>query len=131
MKGINIMKTLKLISAIIAMGFTVSSNANNYQFVAADNSIETKICVAAVTNNKQALKRKIRMSGIRVRSIARSLMCNDQIVANFAYMYNASETFAYLDRYTPKKFKSNRPSVTIQDIAAIHGKTTVVLIASK
>jgi len=125
------MKTLKLISVIVAAGFTMSSNANHYQFVAGDNSIETKICVAAVTNDKHALKRKIRRSGDHVRSIARNLMCNDQIIANFAYMYNASETFAYLDRYTPKKYKTNRPSVTIQDITAKHGKTTVVLIASK
>jgi hypothetical protein len=125
------MKTFNLISAIVAAGFTLSSNAANYQFEGVDNSIETKICIAAVTNDKKSLKRKIRISGARVRTIARGLMCNEQIVANFAYKYNALETFGYLDRYTPKKYKANRPSVTIQDITAIHGKTTVVLIASK
>jgi len=125
------MKTFNLISVIVAAGFTLSSNAANYQFEGVDNSIETKICIAAVTNDKKSLKRKIRISGIRVRSIARGLMCNDQIVANFAYKYNALKTSGYLDRYTPKRYKANRPSVTIQDITAIHGKTTVVLIASK
>jgi hypothetical protein len=125
------MKTFNLISVIVAAGFSLGSNAANYQFEGVDNSIETKICIAAVTNDKKSLKRKIRMSGAGVRSIARSLMCNEQIVANFAYKYNALETSGYLDRYTPKKYKTNRPSVTIQDITAIHGKTTVVLIASK
>ncbi|MFT6910417.1 MAG: hypothetical protein ACJAS1_007146 [Oleiphilaceae bacterium] len=136
------MKMLNLISAVVVLGFTVSSNAAaNYQFVGADNSIDTKICLAAVTNDMHKLRHNIMRSGAGnrgvhtgARKVARTLMCNDQIVANFAYKYEASETFEYLDRYTPKKYQDQRPEVTIKDIVARHGKqeeTTVVLIASK
>jgi hypothetical protein len=126
------MKVLHLISVVVvAACFTFSANATTYQFVGSDNSIETKICLAAVTNDKQVLLRKIRMTGKKVRIIASYLMCNDQIVANFAYKYGAQVTATYLDRYTPKKYKEQRPEVTIQDITAIQGKTTMVLLASK
>jgi hypothetical protein len=135
------MKMLNLISAVVVLGFTVSSNAAaNYQFVGADNTIGTKICLAAVTNDMNELRLNIMRSsaGTRgvhtgARKVARTLMCNDQIVANFAYQYEASETFEYLDRYTPKKYKNKRPEVTIKDIVAKNGQqgeTIVVLIAS-
>jgi hypothetical protein len=135
------MKMLNLISAVVVLAFTGSSNAAvNYQFVAADNSIDTKICLAAVTNDIKELRLNIMSSaGTRgvhtgARKVARTLMCNDQIVANFAYQYHASKTFEYLDRYTPKKYKGKRPDVTIQDIIASNAnqeETTVVLVASK
>jgi hypothetical protein len=136
------MKMLNLISAVVVLAFTGSSNAAvNYQFVAADNSIDTKICLAAVTNDMNKLRLNIMRSSASARgvhsgarTVARTLMCNDQIVANFAYQYHASKTFEYLDLYTPKKYKGKRPDVTIQDIIASNAnqeETTVVLVASK
>lgn len=124
------MKMLNLISAIVLLGFTMSAHAENYKFVVADNSIDSKMCLDAVTNDRSALQHSIRKSGATVRWTARHLKCNDQIVANFAYRYNASDTFALLNRYTLKKDKQQRPAVTIKDLAAVQGKTVVVLIAS-
>ena len=133
------MKILNLISsAIVVFGFTMSANAAaNYQFVGVDNSIGTSMCLAAVTNDKRALRRKILRSGsnilstnTKVRMVARTLRCNDLIIANFALKYSALVTFAYLDRFTREEDKIGRTKVIIQDISATQGKTTIVLIAS-
>ena len=132
---------LNLIAVIVVLGFTMSTNASEYQFIAVDNSVDTKMCLAAVTNNKKALKRlmykthfevpKFNRIHYGVRIVARKLLCNDLIIANFAYKYQAADTLAYLDRYTSRKDKKKRPTVTIRDIAAQgNDKPTVVLIAS-
>jgi hypothetical protein len=126
------MKMLNLTSAIVILGFAMSSNAAvKYQFVLADNSVDSKMCLAAVTNNKDALRRNILRSGVSVRTVAHTLMCNDHIVAKFENKYRASQTFAFLYRYTLKEDKKARPEVTIQDITATQGETRIVLIASK
>lgn len=128
------MKHLKLITLVpILLFHSISTYAVEYQFVAADRSLETKICIAAVTNDIKKLKRLISFethSG--AKDIARSILCNDIIIANFAYEYQASDTVAYLDRYTSREDKKMRTRITIKDITAqAQGKPEVLIVAGR
>ena len=125
------MKIFSLISVILVLVCSMGINATNYKFVGVDTSKDTKMCLAVATNNKRALQSLMLRTSERVGSVARNLKCNNQVIANFAFKYNASETFEYLNRFTPKKYQELRSKVTIQDLAAQdNDKTIVVLIAS-
>ena len=128
------MKHLKLLILLPILLFcSINTYATEYQFVAGDRSLETKMCIAAVTNNVKKLKRLIAFETYYgVKDIARAVFCNDLIIANFAYEYQANDTLAYLDRYTPKKEKRLRTRITIKDITAqAQGRPKVLMIASR
>lgn len=130
------MKHLKLFTLVpILLFYSISTYATEYEFVAMDGSKETKMCVAAVTNDMKKLRRLISHNyGIRDvgRTVAKTVFCNDVIIANFAYEYQANDTVDYLDRYTPRKYKRMRTSITIKDITAkVNEKPTVIMIASR
>ncbi|MFT7201038.1 MAG: hypothetical protein ACI9UD_002704 [Glaciecola sp.] len=130
------MKHLKLFTLVpILLFYSISTYATEYEFVAMDSSKETKLCVAAVTNDMKKLRRLISHNyGMRDigRTVAKTVLCNDVIIANFAYEYQANDTVDYLDRYTPRKYKKMRTSITIKDITAkVNEKPTVIMIASR
>jgi hypothetical protein len=130
------MKHLKLFTLVpILLFYSISTYATEYEFVAMDSSKETKLCVAAVTNDMKKLRRLISHNyGMRDigSTVAKTVLCNDVIIANFAYEYQANDTVDYLDRYTPRKYKKMRTSITIKDITAkVNEKPTVIMIASR
>jgi hypothetical protein len=129
------MKHLKLFTLVpILLFYSISTYAEQYEFVAADQSKETKMCVAAVTNDKTKLRRLVSSDTryVGVRDVAKTVVCNDVIIANFAYEYQANDTLDYLDRYTPRKYKRMRTSTTIKDITAKSSEEpTVIMIASR
>ncbi|TWX71365.1 DUF3718 domain-containing protein [Colwellia sp. C1TZA3] len=136
------MKKSLFILSITILGCTLVTNAASYKFVAKNNSIKTKICIAVAEDNKPALKSGIRTKGSAVstsvlsRIVANSLTCNDLLVTAFAIKYNALETYRYLNRYTSKKNKFLPSTGTIRDISAQHneqdnGRETLILISGR
>ena len=105
-----------------AVAFNATA-AKKYVFVAMDNSLATKTCVAAGNDDKRQLKKHIRKFIIQsgnnkpVREIANSLYCNNMFVANFAKKYNAFNTHSYLNRYTKARNRDTTHTY-IKDITA-------------
>lgn len=132
------MKMLCLLSVIVLLSYSISVNAIEYQFEAVDRSNKTKLCLAAVTNDTKALRyqlRHMRQPHQSIRTIVNSVACNDQIIANFANSYNATDTVAYLNKFTANKYKKQQFKVTIKDLAyeqsfVENDKVIVVLITS-
>ncbi|MBA6231599.1 MULTISPECIES: DUF3718 domain-containing protein [unclassified Colwellia] len=119
------MKNLTLAVVFVLLAF--NSNATKYEFIATDSSIETKMCVFAGNNNKDGLKKALRLrmmsSAINSKRFTiNSTTCNDMAMAHFAYKYDALDTFSYLNHFTSKKDKIPTTSVEIKDIAAVFNR---------
>lgn len=122
------MKILTALS-IVLFCFSINTFAAEYEFIADDNKTETKICIAAATDNSAVMKSKLRKlsqrgTALSFRSFVNTIQCNDQFIANFALNYNAENTFEYLDKFTNKWNKKRQSTVTIQDIAHKHALDT-------
>jgi len=120
----SIMKILTLTFAVVFVLLSFNANATKYKFIAADSSIETKMCVFAASNNKLGLKSSMRFStrnsSINARKFTvNNILCNDMVMAHFAHKYDALDTFAYLNRFTAKKNKIPTTTVKIKDIVAV------------
>ncbi|WP_206485410.1 DUF3718 domain-containing protein [Thalassotalea sp. G2M2-11] len=128
----NINKTL--IFATVALGFLcTTSNAQQYRFVAQDNSVATKVCVLMGSNEKSKVRRLIEFGGLNKYQVANSYRCNNLSMAKFAAKYNAVDTLNYINRFSHFTNKAT-PSVTIQDLALNRTNETdtpvVVYVAS-
>ena len=91
------MKTL--VSVMVTM-FAVSSvevGAAEYKFVAIDKSVETKLCMAATTNDIQQLKLVLRRNGERLSTVRDSVKCNEMPIAEFAEEYGFMQIARYID----------------------------------
>ncbi|SHI04381.1 DUF3718 domain-containing protein [Ferrimonas marina] len=111
------MKTLLLASAVL-MTTTVGAT----EFVAADNSRETKLCMAAATANTLQMNVAIDRSGYKLQSIARGIACNDEPINFFAARYNDDQRVVdRLNRHSRTKAKVN-----ITDLARNENKTIII-----
>ncbi|MEW6998754.1 DUF3718 domain-containing protein [Colwelliaceae bacterium BS250] len=113
--------------------FATAQDSIKYVFKGADNSLDTRMCVAAASNNLRRLKGAVRMDGYGIRYITRFLICNDQDITNFAAKYGTYNTTKYLNRYAPKKYKINSDEVEIIDLVhqSSSGQVEVIYISSK
>ena len=127
------MNYFKLAGVIAALSVSSQIKAQDYQFVAADNSPETKLCVSAVNNDLDSVKgRLFRMGmGEAVRRNINRITCNDMSVAKFAHKYRAEDTFVYLNNRSALGNRA-KPSVTINDIASTEStdKPIIVYVSS-
>jgi hypothetical protein len=98
------MKNLKSITLAIVATVALPLSATQYVFVPGDNSLGTKICIAAAENNLPKYKRQVRLTSVKkvpdYRIIANTLTCNDQNLARFAMQYQANKTAAFINRYS-------------------------------
>ncbi|NVK54329.1 MAG: DUF3718 domain-containing protein [Alteromonadaceae bacterium] len=112
------MKYLKLAGAALALSFTSQISAQEFQFTAEDKSPETQFCVSVGNNNVESMKGQLFRMGLgdALRRNINTLTCNGLPLAQFAFKYQAEDTFRYLNnRSSPlNRVKS---SVTINDIA--------------
>tara|TARA_Y100000034_G_C6877527_1_gene401564 strand:+ start:798 stop:1268 length:471 start_codon:yes stop_codon:yes gene_type:complete len=114
------MKKLKLIGLILGLSFAGASSAQSYEFVAADNKVETQFCVHAGNNNASKMKSLLRQMDIRKRKAnINAIQCNDISAAKFAYKYGAADTFNYLNTLSFGRNKV-RTSVSIRDVAKLN-----------
>ncbi|WP_394174239.1 DUF3718 domain-containing protein [Thalassotalea litorea] len=128
---------MKMLLSAIAAGLIVASatsSAVEYEFVAVDNSNETKTCVSAVSDDLATLKMQVRRSyGNNVRLMSQILRCNEQDINTFAHTFGAQDTSEYLNRRVSFKYRVD-DSVEIIDISAyqpdVNGKV-VIYVGSK
>ncbi|NMP30402.1 DUF3718 domain-containing protein [Thalassotalea sp. M1531] len=124
------MNLIKLVSFSAGLIFASTSMAQQYQFVAMDNSLETKLCVKAGNDDAKGVKRVIRQLGVKERrQHINNIACNDMSAAKFAFKYQATNTFEYLNRLSYGVNKVN-PSVTIKDVANKTAKPKVIYVST-
>nr|WP_297349216.1 DUF3718 domain-containing protein [uncultured Glaciecola sp.] len=117
---------VKLMMVVITLTTTnIATAGNSRLYVANDNSIETRICVAAATGSKLRLKSQIdkisssKLMSPKYRMVANQLNCNGINVADFATLAGNIEVANKL-----RSYRSN--SVEIRDIAAVYnGNVTI------
>jgi len=96
----NNVKTL-LLAACVTTALPLS--AAQYVFVAGNDSMETKLCIAAAENNLKKYKKTARAFSLNKsvhQVVANKLSCNDQNLASFAWKYGAADTAGFIGRYT-------------------------------
>ncbi len=94
------MKYCTCLSFIAALSVSATSFAQQYQFIAMDNSRETQLCVNVGNNNVPDVKKVLRSLGYNQRLNINTIACNDLSLARFAFKYDASDTFKYVNRYS-------------------------------
>jgi hypothetical protein len=91
------MKTvLSLIVALIAVG-PVAAKATEYKFVATNQAVETKICMAVTTNDVIVLKKVLRRAGEGLPSARASVQCNGKSMADFAEDLGFTQIARFID----------------------------------
>ncbi|PKG82897.1 hypothetical protein CXF85_12255 [Colwellia sp. 75C3] len=121
---------IKKFSILIAVALSIACvnvNAQQYRFVANDNTLETKVCVLVGSNNLSKLKNIIWRFDINKKRLANVYLCNDLGLAKFAHKYNASETFKFINHFSNRKNKVET-NVTISDIAMLAPETKLAPI---
>jgi len=124
--------------SVILLCCSTSSYAAEYEFAAGDSKIETKICMAAVTDNTEVMisnlkKLSRRGTALPFASFINGFSCNKQYIGNFAKKYHAENSFAYLDKYTNNWNKKRQSTITVTDIASeqtLEREGTIVVLVS-
>ena len=104
------MKHFKQLLVLVTIAFPQFIGAEELPVVAGNNSLETKICMAAINNDLFKLKSTIskvapEAAGYRIwklRSVARKYKCNDTNIVNFARRFDATNTVGLLAKYLRK-----------------------------
>lgn len=103
------MRTLTFILSCI---FSTSILAAESSYVAADQSMETALCISAATSSGIDFKQDLRFNRIRPAVAANKLLCNDLPVASFALQAGNTAVYQQLKPHV-------KGHVDIQDIAAL------------
>lgn len=90
------------------------------QFVAADPSMETALCISAATSNRLDFKQDLQYNRVRVAVAANKLVCNDLPVASFAFQAGNTAVYQHLKKYV-------KGHVDIQDIATVSADGEVLV----
>ncbi|QSX29245.1 DUF3718 domain-containing protein [Shewanella cyperi] len=110
------MKNTLILASLIAAGLASGVQAADYVFIARDNSPETKMCIAAGSNNRIALRMQMSSDHGVSRYNANTVVCNGASLAQFAHKYGADKTYAYLAPLTQNKYLYDE-RVIIKDIS--------------
>ena len=113
--------------------FATAQDSTKYVFKGTDNSLDTRLCVAAGSNNLRSLKKASRRDVYGIKDITRHLKCNDLDITNFAATYDAYDTTSYLSKMAPKKYKVDLDQVQITDLARNSSpqKIKIIYVSSK
>ena len=111
-----------IVSLFILASVSVQAQATEYRFVADDPGAATRFCVAAAEDDIDGLRsqiRKLRQSPHhQYKTIVNAIRCNDEVAAQFAHRYGASETFAYLYRLTTKEHRELVPHTSVEEVVS-------------
>ncbi|QSX29242.1 DUF3718 domain-containing protein [Shewanella cyperi] len=111
------MKSIIILAAVLAAGLSTTAQATQYVFVAMDNTPETKMCVSAGSNDRDALRLQLNQSSYgTARYNANTVLCNGKSLAQFAHQYGADQTHTYLIPLTRERLRYNE-RVIIRDIS--------------
>lgn len=120
----NTLTTTLTTTLLIGAATLVSTTTQAAEFIAADNTPGTQVCMAVVANRPITLSTT--MSDLRMskKTAVNKLRCNDMQLAQFAgkYGFNKSAKFLNLDSST---------KTSIQDLAKVNDDTILVVSGSK
>ena len=134
------MKQLKSGLAVALLTFSTASLAANYEFVAADNTIGTQLCIAAVENNIDRLKdtaddlpmAKSVFSNKKLKVVATKQKCNDVNIVKFAQQYGANDSVKLLAKYLHREVSVHRVSDnSLPSKSKDSNEPTVVVISGR
>jgi hypothetical protein len=123
------------IPALLLSSLALSAQAENYVFIAQDNSQETKTCILAGNDNNAKLRRQLLSDSASLRYSVNSISCNGLSLAKFSHKYEAWGNLAFLNRHS-KASNQVLGTVTIGDIAATNDRfsddiTVLVYVSAK
>jgi imidazole glycerol phosphate synthase subunit HisF len=90
------MKTLMTVFVSLFAVCSVGVHSAEYKFVAADQSVETKLCMAATTNDVKQLKKVLRRSGERLAVVRDAVKCNTLPITEFSEEYGFMQVARFL-----------------------------------
>ena len=113
------MRNIKKLLAGITLLAALPLGATNYVFVAGNDNLDTKLCIAASQDNLSKYKRVARtLSPNRLehrmlshkihKDLAANLQCNNQSVLAFARQYQADKSAKFLSGYSEHEVLINR-----------------------
>lgn len=124
--------------------FSGKANAASTTFVAGDDTLATKLCIAAVSNDVQKTKSHINrlalMAGINTGMYSKTkfatddIRCNNTNLVNFTAQYNAKDTFEYFNKRAEKKYRLNTDEIKVIDLArqnALPSQPQIIVITSR
>jgi len=109
---------MRTFTFILCCVLSSSVYAAEPQYVAADESMETALCVSAATSDRFEFQQDLANSRVRSAVAANKLVCNELPVASFAFQAGNTAVYQHLKKYV-------KGHVDIQDIAAGTNKGTV------
>ncbi|MDP2634750.1 MULTISPECIES: DUF3718 domain-containing protein [unclassified Pseudoalteromonas] len=109
---------------LIGAATLASTTTQAAEFIAADNTPGTQVCMAVVANRPITLSTTMRDLRMNKNTAVNKLRCNDMQLAQFAgkYGFNKSAKFLNLDSST---------KTSIQDLAKVNDDTILVVSGSK
>jgi len=134
------MKNIKKSLAGLALLVALPLGATNYVFIAGNNNLDTKLCIAASQDNLSKYKRiaralspnrlEHRMLSHKIHThLAANLQCNNQSVLAFARQYDADRTSSFLTRYSEHEVLINREISQLSPVGQnIDDATVYVLV---
>jgi len=90
------MKTLISVFVSLFAVCSIGVHSTEYQFVAADQSVETKLCMAVTTNDVKQLEKVLRLSGESLAVVRDAVKCNKLPITEFSEEYGFMQIARYL-----------------------------------
>ena len=116
--------TLLGTAGVLLLGSLSSHAMANEQFVAADNTVGTQLCMAITKDNPFKMAQAMEKHNIPRHRLTKRLSCNDLSVREFASLYG-------FERSLQKLRLSPLTETSIHDLAKVHGDTILVVSGSK
>lgn len=104
------MTVKKLVSiALVSIGLVASAQAGTFK--AADGSVTTNLCLAAISGNRAVMHNEVKASGLSLNYIAENVQCNGENILSYVQQHgkNSAKMLKILDR--------RNVDVSISDIA--------------
>ncbi|MDG1732620.1 MAG: hypothetical protein P8H39_06545 [Thalassotalea sp.] len=122
---------LLVLSSVFINSHALASDSN-VTFQAGDNSLATKICVAAAQNDLSTTMKRIDLvlpgskvsDNKKAKLVTRNNRCNGMNIVAFTAKYQANDTFDYLNKRSVKKYQMN---TQITDLAHIKVPQLIVV----
>lgn len=113
-----------LVLSPLLLATSLATSAGEVEFVGADNSIATQLCVAVGTNHRLTLIKELTEHRISRSIVANKLTCNDMPVPQFAKKFGLHKTAGLLNI----DFTTD---TSITDIAMTENTQTIVISGSR
>lgn len=110
---------MKLLNILFVSSIAFVGSASAADFVAADNSKATQVCMSVVKNNKFHLLNTMSKTRLNKRVVQEKLLCNELPIAKFAATYGFNTSAQFLG--IPENTKTS-----IQDIAMLPNSALVI-----